>query len=311
MRTRVAICGIICLALGVLMIAPAAATPEYSEQTGRSCEYCHRTPGGLLTEEGEAFQAAGYELAPEAPAGGPPAAGDEEGVLQGRSLRVLDLPGWVRALLLWVHLTGMTTWLGAIIFVHIVQTPRVAGRGIPRGYFILAWPSIVLLGSSGLLLTLGDIGGWADLAGSRWGVLLLVKICVYLILTLVASVVTFVLSPRLRRLAQSRDAHPLAEHVHYAQEGRITVGYAGHIYDLTASGSWKEGKHAGRHQAWQDLTAAMALAPHGPDRLENFPVLAGGPAWTPRPVRLFLVLAYGNLVLVLAVLLVAAFWIVG
>jgi predicted heme/steroid binding protein len=165
-----------------------------------------------------------------------------------------------------------------------------------------------LLGISGVLLTLSDIQSLSNLVETRWGVLLLVKVALFLILMAVAVLVTLVIGPRLRRMVQTSRPHPLAEHVHYAQEGRITVGYEGRIYDVSSSRMWQEGRHIGRHAAWQDLTAAMGAAPHGTEVFREFSVLAGGPTWTPRPLRVFLILAYGNLALVLAALLVVAIW---
>jgi predicted heme/steroid binding protein len=279
------------LLLLAAMPVAAAGTPEYARQTDRPCTYCHRGPGGPLTAEGLAFREAGYRLP----------ATEEAGSL-------LTLPAWSRTFLLWFHLVGMTAWLGAIIFVHVVQTPRVAGRGIPRGYFILAWPSIVLLGASGVLLTLGDIQDFSELVDSRWGTLLLVKIALYLMLLSVALAVTLVIGPRLRRLATMPAGRALPEHVRFAQEGLVTVGYEGRIYDVSSSRMWAGGRHMGKHEAWQDLTSAMAAAPHGPEVFKSFRVLTGGRVGTPRALRVFLILAYGNLGLVLATLLVVALW---
>jgi hypothetical protein len=42
----------------LLFAAPARGTMEYAEQTGKSCEVCHKEPAGGkdLTKEGEAFR---------------------------------------------------------------------------------------------------------------------------------------------------------------------------------------------------------------------------------------------------------------
>ena len=255
------------------------------------------TPGGASTSAGTAglggaSTSAGSRGSEGETAGGP----------------LLSLPGWVRVLLLWAHLVGMVAWLGAIVFVHVVQSPRIAGQGIPRGYLKLAWPSLVTVGGSGLLLTLNDVTALGTIPDSRWGRILLGKIAVYLVLVGVATLATFVISPRLRRLADTAAGHPLKAHDHYKADGRVTIAYEGRVYDVSTSKLWREGRHARRHEAWRDLTAEMANAPHGPEVLEHFPVLLGGSASTPRPVRAFLVLAYSNLALVLLVLLLVAAW---
>ncbi|MHB1342792.1 MAG: CopD family protein [Thermoleophilia bacterium] len=309
-------------------LTPAAATSTFGAQTGKECAYCHLTPGGPLTAEGTVFHDAGDRL-PEEPTGGttttgvatgstgagstgtvpdtsPPGTGSGLSAPPAPLGTLLALPDWLHDLLLWAHLVAMTTWLGAIIFVHVVQTPRIAGQGIPRGYLQLAWPAIGTLGLSGIILSLGMIPSLSTVADNRWGLLLLAKIGVYLLLAGVATVATFVVSPRLRRLAEGSESG--GEHREFKTAGRVTIGYQGRVYDLSSSRLWKGGKHARRHEAWQDLTAAMGGAPHGPEVFETFPELSGSTSGTPRPVRAFMLLAYGNLFLVLAVLLIVAVW---
>lgn len=308
------------IALTVALLAPttAFATTDFAAQTGRPCAYCHVTIGGDLTAEGAAFEAAGFVLQPDDGAasggtmgvtgagdGGAGSGGEESGGPAGGPF--IQLPDWLHDLFVWAHLTAMTTWLGAIIFVHVVQTPRVAGQGIPRGYLRLAWPAIGTLGVSGLLLTLNIIPSWATLTQGRWGWLLLAKIALYVVLVSVAAMATFVVSPRLRRLAEGAPTSVVDHEAHRAA-GRVTVEYDGRVYDLTESRLWKGGRHARRHDAYQDLTAALGGAPHGPEVFEAFQALAGQDTAMPRPVRAFVLLAYGNLSLVLAVLLVVALW---
>ncbi len=325
----------IALVAGALLAPTAAfATTDYASQTGRPCAYCHVTIGGELTAEGAAFRAAGFVLPAEGDgatpgpddgsssggttvstdagnggtSGGSSGSAGEGGSGEGGSGGpFIQLPDWLHDLLIWAHLVAMTTWLGAIIFVHVVQTPQVAGQGIPRGYLRLAWPAIGTLGLSGVLLTLNIIPSLATLTEGRWGWLLLTKIVLFLILVSVASLATFVVSPRLRRLAERADTSAV-DHVSHRAAGRVTVEYDGRVYDLSESRLWKGGRHARRHDAYQDLTASLGGAPHGPEVFEAFPALSGQAAAMPRPVRAFVLLAYGNLSLVIGVLLVVAIW---
>ncbi|HIP99328.1 TPA: cytochrome B5 [Candidatus Bipolaricaulota bacterium] len=51
------------------------------------------------------------------------------------------------------------------------------------------------------------------------------------------------------------------------------VAYAGVVYDVTTSFLWQGGRHQVLHRAGQDLTEALAQAPHGQELLEKFPVV--------------------------------------
>ena len=325
------------LALGViglmslLYAGPAGATSQYAAQTGKPCSYCHVSGGGSpLTPAGQAFRAAGYQLPPTSgtttrttvpggtsvsttPGGGTGGSATGGGSSGGQGTSVgprplVQLPWLVRDLLLWFHLVGVVAWLGAIIFVHVIQTPRVAGRGIPRHYLQLAWPSIGAIAVSGTLLTLNDITSFSQLTDSRWGVLLLVKVFIFLVLVSVAALATFVLSPRLRRQADTADDGFTTVHERAKTAGLVTVSYEGVVYDLSASRIWRTGRHGRRHDAWTDLSGQIAEAPHGPEVLERFPVLHGAVQQVFPVQRVFVVFAYGNLALVLLVLLVVAFW---
>lgn len=48
------------------------------------------------------------------------------------------------------------------------------------------------------------------------------------------------------------------------------VIYDGKIYDVTDSKLWKNGSHLNRHQAGEDLTKFMSMAPHGTEVFEKF-----------------------------------------
>jgi len=53
----------------------------------------------------------------------------------------------------------------------------------------------------------------------------------------------------------------------------------GLVYDASDSWAWEVGRHMARHNAGQDLTDHIALAPHGREFLQRLPVvgrMAGG-----------------------------------
>ena len=337
----VALAWLVAIAL-MVAVPPAMATPQFASETGKDCGYCHVTPGGPLTQEGQAFLDNGYVL-PAAPtstlaptttvapttttgpgttvAGGgtvttigsattttPPTTDQAVGLPPAAAGPILVLPAWLRTLLLWAHLVAVVAWLGAIIFVHLVQTPKVAGQGIPRGYLKLAWPSIVVVGVSGALLTFGDITGLAMLTDGRWGRLLLTKIGIYVVLAGIALFATLVMSPRLRRMSD-RQRMRGGDHEKWKADGLVTFGYAGKTYDVTGSRLWREGRHARRHEAWRDLTDSLAGAPHGLEVFERFPVVeTAEDVAVPVMMRVFVAVAYFNLLLVLGALFVVAAW---
>jgi predicted heme/steroid binding protein len=61
---------------------------------------------------------------------------------------------------------------------------------------------------------------------------------------------------------------------HDGRDGRQAyVAVNGTIYDVTASPLWQGGNHQGSHQAGQDLTEELKIAPHVRAVVERFPVV--------------------------------------
>jgi predicted heme/steroid binding protein len=50
------------------------------------------------------------------------------------------------------------------------------------------------------------------------------------------------------------------------------IGYKGKVYDVTDSLQWLDGDHLG-HEAGQDLTMALEIAPHGEEAIERMKVI--------------------------------------
>lgn len=50
------------------------------------------------------------------------------------------------------------------------------------------------------------------------------------------------------------------------------VGYQGKVYDVSESDQWLQGDHMG-HEAGNDLTESLEIAPHAPDVLERMKVV--------------------------------------
>lgn len=272
----------------------STAFEEYAGRTGRPCAECHVDPGGGggLTVTGKSYAAGGHRWPiPEAQAAG----------RTGRSGMVVNA---VRFALGLTHLVAAIVWFGTIFYVHIVLRPRYAAGGLPKVEMKIAWMAIAALALTGVPLTRLRFHDPAALLETRSGVLLLVKIGLFVALLLSAAYVTLRLSPRLRKEKaawQSNDG----------VDGRPSWVKVGDLfYDLTASPKWAGGSHFKRHRAGEDLTEALKAAPHGPEKLAGFPhheagsVAQGGAADI---ARLYF-LAYANLAMAFGVILIIALW---
>lgn len=58
------------------------------------------------------------------------------------------------------------------------------------------------------------------------------------------------------------------------EDNKSYVAYEGKVYDVTDSKLWRNGVHVKTHHAGHDLTRAMAAAPHGPEVMDRFEVIA-------------------------------------
>lgn len=288
----------------VLLACPvtAMATEEYARQTGRECSACHLDPagGGELTKAGKEFVATSTEAAAK-PALSPAAKG-------------------FRFLTGYLHLLTAFLWFGTILYVHLVLKPAYASSGLPRGEMRVGIISMVIMGITGVILTKFRVGSPELLLQSRFGMLLLVKISLYLVMVTSAAFVILVIGPRLHR-KQDSDAPLVSSGDMSAEEltrcdgkeGRPALfAHEGTIYDATGSRFWKTGNHMGRHQAGGDLTAVLSQAPHGAELLSRLPAVGRLVAAASRPAplheRVFFFMAYMNLAIVFLIVLILALW---
>ncbi len=204
-------------------------------------------------------------------------------------------------------------------YVHLLLRPAYAARGLPRGELTLGWVSMAVMAVTGVLLSMARLASWEMLFHTRFGILLLIKIVLFLILVASATVVTFVIGPRLKRRAAAEPhsgAGPLTADALAAcdgGEGRPTyIAYAGKVYDVSDSPLWEGGRHMGKHPAGAELTPFLAQAPHGEEKIlamrevaDFRPDVAAG---TRPEARVFFVLAYLNLVPVFLIILIVALW---
>jgi len=294
------------------------ATEEYAEDTNKDCASCHisASGGGELTQAGEAYMTF-LELAPKEVGTGPDGGGETQqqqdtGPLVGRIVRLA---------VAYVHVFTGLFWFGTILYVHIVFKPAYAARGLPPAEVKVGLISIAIMGVTGAALTIFRVPSPAFFLQTRFGVLLMIKIGIYLTMVVSALIAVLLIGPRLRkRNAAPRDSTPsgtfTAEQLAAfdgTDGGSAYVAYDGGVYDVTASRSWLRGSHLSKHQAGRDLTAMLAQAPHTKDRILMMPRVGSlaAPDETAKrspTERMFYFMAYFNLVNVGLVILVLVLW---
>ena len=292
-----------------LVRAPAHATEEYSELTGKGCVHCHLDPSGgaELTAAGKAYFA-GLTLSEE---GGP-----ETGSKSGFN----GVFHYIRLAAGYLHILMGLFWFGTILYVHLILKPAYAAHGLPRGEVRLGLVSIIIMAVTGTILTFARVPSPAFLFETRFGILLTIKIFLFLIMTGTAVFVVAVLGPKLKgdRVLPG-DGIPNAMtleqlRAYDGSEGRPAYfAFAGKVYDASRSPHWIGGRHFGRHNAGQDLTETIGQAPHDEDKVLEMKQVgeiseAREKTIPPRPTRVFFLLAYLNLALVLLITLILALW---
>lgn len=297
---------ITCIKFAVLLIVVfpvwVFGTEDYAEQTGKSCEVCHIDPAGgeELTPDGQAFRE------------------DLRGKGLYRPLTTVERIG--RLIIGYIHMMTAFVWFGTILYVHIFLKPAYAVKGLPKGEFILGWTSIIVMAVTGMFLTITKVSSWDILFHTRFGIILLIKIILFLIMVASAMIVTFTIGPKLRKgrereIQQDKKDLTSGELARFdGKEGRPTyIAYKGSIYDVSDSELWRGGSHLRRHLAGFDLSEALKQAPHGEEKVIAMPVvgkLVRPEEGTARPFheKAFYFLAYLNLVLVFLIIFVISLW---
>ena len=276
-------------------------TVEYAKQTEKNCGGCHVDPsgGGTLTEEGEAFK--------------------NELRIKGEYKVLSPVQHIVRFVIGYLHTITAIIWFGTILYVHIVLKPAYAAGGLPKGELRLGWASIIIMAVTGTLLSITRVPSWHMLFHTRFGILLSIKIVLFLIMVSTAVFVTFVVGPKLRKkrekvfIEHKGDMTPDELAQCDGNEGSpVYISYQGNIYDVSASKLWKTGSHLKKHAAGNDLTSALKTAPHGEEKVLGMPLvgklLEGKEMKKPAHIRIFYFFAYMNLILIFAIVFVISLW---
>jgi predicted heme/steroid binding protein/uncharacterized membrane protein len=301
--TASAAVGLLSPVLLLVLASSLSATPDYAKQTGQECGKCHVDVigGGQLTAEGRRFL--------------------DDLRVRGQYRQLTTTQHVVRLIVGYLHMMAGIIWFGTIMYVHILLKPAYASKGLPRGELRLGWLSMIVIAVTGTLLTFARMPNLAAFTTTRFGILLTVKIALFLVMLMSAVVVTTYIGPRLRRKLQSpvatlmsRDITPEQLSHFDGREGRPAyLAYKGMVYDLSGSRFWKNGAHMVKHLAGRDLTAELDTAPHKEDKVLLMPQVGMLVAGGRKPDRLFheklfYFFAYMNLALVFVIVFVISLW---
>lgn len=285
------------------------ATEQFAQITQKDCSFCHLNSagGGELTQAGENFLAI-------------LSADQKTGAVD---ISLSGMPRLLRLIVGYIHILTGVFWFGTILYVHTVLKPAYASRGLPRGEVRVGLISIFIMAITGTVLTFYRVPSFSFLITTRFGVLLVIKISLFLIMATSAFFVVFFLSKRLKKRQAAAPPLPISsgnigiEELKQfdGKEGRPAyIAYKGEIFDVSESKLWKDGQHMGRHHAGTDLTEALAQAPHGEekifDRSKHMGQLStqeAAPILSP-PARIFYFMAYMNLSFVFLIVLILALW---
>ncbi|MBI5196355.1 MAG: CopD family protein [Nitrospirae bacterium] len=285
-----------------LFPSPSFATEEYAEQTGRQCSECHidAAGGGRLTKAGEDFI--------------------NDLKIKGFYRPLKKSQKIVRFIIGYFHIMTGVVWFGTILYVHLILKPAYAAKGLPKGELILGWISIIIMAITGALLTIARIPSWEMLFHTRFGLLLMTKIFLFLIMASTAVIATFIIGPKLRKRRQleiQQDKQDLTiEELSQCdgKDGRpACFAYKGIIYNVTNSKLWKDGSHLRKHSAGSNLTDVLKTAPHGEEKIFSLPQAGRLLSVMGKPEKsihekVFYFFAYMNLVLIFLVVFVIALW---
>jgi len=131
----------------------------------------------------------------------------------------------------WVHLVAAGIWIGglmqlllAVAFVAPYVSDRAAFLGgLVRRFSLVALPTVSILVATGVLQSIGRLGGVGDLVDSDYGYTLLVKVVLLLPLLGLGAMNLLVIGPRFVRFARERAKELLARLPAWEKRFRIAV----------------------------------------------------------------------------------------
>jgi predicted heme/steroid binding protein len=295
--------------VGIFVALPAQATYDYAVKTGKGCIFCHQeSTGGSLKVAGFAYIRNGYQYP------------IPKRILEKAESLQAPFHKTLRFTIGYIHLVAAIIFFGAIFYIHIFVKPTRLRGGIPKPERLLGLSCMLTLTLSGAYLTWTRIDKWEQFVNNTFGLMLLVKILLFALMVVIGVSAVTVIHRGMKSESQSSDVGkgeitPASLHRFDGAEGRPAyIGYEKGVYDVSQSSKWKDGRHFGKHRAGEDLTEALDGAPHGPEVLDNVQyvdAISGKMEASGKPgahQRIFVVMAYTNLVIIFLILACISVW---
>lgn len=287
------------------------ATEDYAAETGKSCVFCHQeSTGGELNTTGFAYAKGGYRYP------------IPERILEKSAALQRPFHKTLRFIIGYLHLLAAVIFFGAIFYIHLFIKPSRLIGGIPKHERILGVSCMITLALTGSYLTWARIGSWGQFFNNTFGLMLFIKILLFLLMVAIGITAITIVHRVMGKEAKAvetphEDGDITLDDLHHfnGTTGKPAyVAYMGKIYDVGGSVKWKDGRHFGKHSAGTDLTDALGGAPHGIDVLEQVRyvgTISEKPGMAPRPTpahKVFIVMAYINLVIIFLILACISVW---
>jgi len=284
------------------------STDEYARKTGKGCIFCHQeSTGGQLRTAGFAYIRNGYQYP------------IPESVLKKAEALQTPFHKFIRFIVGYIHLLTAVIFFGAIFYIHIFVKPTKIVGGIPKAERLLGITCMIALTLTGIYLTWYRIDRWENFFNNTFGLMLFIKIILFALMIAIALVAITVIHRKMKAEGGAlKGDKTITEDNLKAFNGAdgspAYFVYSKKVYDVSNNEKWKEGRHFGRHSAGSDLTDAITDAPHGLDVLDRIQCLgdlATGDSLPARPSsarRLFVIMAYTNLVLIFLILACISVW---
>ncbi len=285
----------------LLFTAVLYATPQYAQKTSQNCIACHIDPagGGALREFGK-----GYQLS----------------LKKSGTAATEYSKSYFKLFILFLHIFTAVFWFGTILYVHIVLKPKYASKGLPPAEMKVGMISMVVMAVTGTYLTLSKVTSFDIFYTSTFGILLGIKITLFMIMVLSALYVILFIAPKLKNgTAKALDPHykdmGLKELALYnGKDGAPAyIGFKGKIYDVSDSKKWKNGEHMRKVHAGEDLTQMISQAPHGEEKVYTMPLVGellqnDNKEEMSHQAKIFYFMSYMNLTIVFLIIFIIALW---
>ncbi|BBO75988.1 hypothetical protein DSCW_34050 [Desulfosarcina widdelii] len=293
-----------------LLVHEVNATETYARRTGKGCIFCHlESNGGQIKTVGFAYIRNGYRYPVS------------ERVLEKAQSLQTPMHKTLRFVIGYLHLLAGIVFFGAIFYIHLFVKPSQLTGGIPKAERLLGLSCMAVLTITGIYLTWVRIDRWEQFFNNTFGLMLFIKILLFALMVLIGLTAVTVVHRKMKAGSQ-RPPSTQPDAI-----GADTIGqfdgandkpayfiHEDNIYDVTGNPKWKGGRHFGKHSAGTDLTEALSGAPHGTEVFERITCIgpaAGGTGAAKKPPsvqKVFVVMAYTNLVLIFLILVCISVW---